>query len=227
MRRNVTISAVLVAAFLAVVLGVALTAGGGDEEASAPPPSTQAEQQDAGPRPPVVAPDPRRLGRPGSSGVTFTEFLDFECEACGAAYPVVEQLRQEYAGRVTFNVRYFPIPSHQNAMPAALAVESASRQGKLEPMYQRMFQTQQQWGEKQESQASLFRSFAQNIGLDMGRFDTDVRSSRTQRRVQRDVDAGQALGVSGTPTFFINERLIEPRSFDDLRGQLDAALRGS
>ncbi len=174
----------------------------------------------------VVAADPRTLGRPGDGKVTFTEFLDFECPACGAAYPLVEQLRQEYAGRVTFNIRYFPLPSHRNAMPAALAAEAAAQQGKLAPMYAKLFQTQRQWGGQQRSQAGLFRAFADELDLDVAQYDADVRSRRTRKRVQRDLDAAQALELPGTPSFFINEQPVEPRSADHLRSLLDTALSG-
>lgn len=159
--------------------------------------------------------------------MTFTEFLDFECESCAAAYPAVEQLRQEYAGRVTFNIRYFPIDSHKNARNAAHAVEAAAQQGKLEPMYKRMYDTQTSWGEKGTSEAPRFRTFAKDLGLDMQQYDAAVADAQTAARVERDVEAGRQLGVQGTPTFFINEERIEPQSFDDLRQRLEAAIAAS
>lgn len=233
MSRNTKISAALVGTFLAVIVVIAVAAGGdGDEQpastAAATSPAVTATAEEApATAPRVVAGDPRRLGRPGKSGVTFTEFLDFECEACGAAYPAIEQLRKEYAGRVTFNIRYFPIESHQNARNAALAVEAAARQGKLEEMYQRMYETQTSWGEQQTSQAPLFRSFAKDLDLNMREYDEAVANPEVAERVERDVQAGQQLGVQATPTFFINEEKIEPQSFDDLRKQLDAAIAAS
>ena len=95
---------------------------------------------------PVATPDPvtglapsfteesHRLTDPEGSTITFVEFLDFECEACGAVFPYVEELRAEYGDRVTFIMRYFPLPSHFNAENAALAVEAAARKGRLETM---------------------------------------------------------------------------------------------
>ncbi len=174
----------------------------------------------------VVAGDPRTLGRPGNSGVTFTEFLDFECPACGAAYPLIEQLRQEYAGRVTFNVRYFPLPGHRNAMPAAIAAEAAHRQGKFEAMYAKLFETQREWGGQERSQARTFRGFARELGLDMAAYDAAVKAPATRKRVERDVAAGEALKLAGTPSFFVNEQPFSPQSADDLRARLDAALAG-
>ncbi len=85
------------------------------------------------------------------------EFLDFECEVCGAVYPVMEELREEYDGEVTFAVRYFPLPGHFNSGNAAVAVEAAAQQGAFEAMYQRMFETQSEWGEGRESEADRFR----------------------------------------------------------------------
>ncbi|MBJ7518503.1 MAG: thioredoxin domain-containing protein [Solirubrobacteraceae bacterium] len=230
MSRNTRISAALVGVFLAVIAVIAVAAGGeGDEQSASPtaatPPTATAPADEARTNAPqVVADDPRRLGQPGTSGVTFTEFLDFECEACAAAYPSIEELRRQYAGRVTFNIRYFPIESHQNARNAALAVEAAAQQGKLEEMYQRMYETQASWGEQQSSKAALFRDFAKDLKLNMREYDAAVADPETAARVERDAQAGQQLGVQGTPSFFINEEKIEPLSFDDLREQLDAAI---
>ena len=230
MSRNTRISAALVGVFLAVIAVIAVAAGGeGDEQSASPtaatPPTATAPADEAPTNAPqVVADDPRRLGQPGTSGVTFTEFLDFECEACAAAYPSIEELRRQYAGRVTFNIRYFPIESHQNARNAALAVEAAAQQGKLEEMYQRMYETQASWGEQQSSKAALFRDFAKDLKLNMREYDAAVADPETAARVERDAQAGQQLGVQGTPSFFINEEKIEPQSFDDLREQLDAAI---
>lgn len=166
----------------------------------------------------------RVLGERGTSDVTFTEFLDFECEACGAAYPVVEQVREKYAGKVTFEIRYFPIPSHFNADRAARAVESAARQGKLTEMYNLMYTNQKAWAEQQEPKDELFRSYAKSLGLDMKKYDADYDSTSVAERVQRDAKAGTELGVQGTPTFFINGELFEPSSVQDFDTALDEAL---
>ena len=227
MSRNTKISAALIAVFAIVLAAVALTASNSDKPAAkAKPPATNADKT-ALASTPVVASDPRSAGKPGSTGVTLTEFLDFECEACGAAYPMIEQLRKEYEGHVTFNVRYFPIESHKNSRTAATAVEAAAQQDKFGPMYQRMFETQIEWGESTSSQADRFRNYAKDLGLDMKKFDADVADPKTAARIERDVKAGEALGVQGTPSFFINEERIEPQSVEDIRTQLDAAIAGS
>lgn len=174
--------------------------------------------------PQTVREDSHRLTDPESSTVTFVEFLDFECEACGAAYPYVEQLRAEFGDRVTFVMRYFPLPSHMNSNNAAVAAEAAARQGQLEAMYQKLFESQAEWGEKQDSQAALFRTYADELGLDMVQYDADVADPSTLERVKSDFDDGLALGVASTPTMFVNDVLVELTSFEDIRGAIEDAL---
>ena len=174
--------------------------------------------------PEVVREDSHVLGEPGSGNAVLVEFLDFECEACGAAYPFIESLRERYNGQVTFVARYFPIPSHKNALNAALAAEAAAQQGKFEQMYAKLFDTQAEWGEQQQSNAPLFRSFAEEIGLDLEQFDRDVADPATRERVLADQADGTALGVQGTPTFFLNGEKLELQSADDLVQAIDAAL---
>ena len=232
MTRNVKLSLALVAVFLVVIGVAALVAGGGDDEPApaARTTSTAAAGEGAAAAAPaqrVVASDPRTLGREARGGPTFTEFLDFECEACGAAFPAIEELRRQYAGRVTFNVRYFPIDSHANARNAAHAAEAAAQQGKFEPMYEKLFETQRSWGEQQRSEAGRFRSYAKELGLDLKQYDADVASAKTKARVERDVQAGTALGVQSTPTFFLDEEMIQPQSLDELRSLLDQAVEGT
>lgn len=234
MSRSTKLSAALVGLFAVIAVVIAVAAGGRDDNsaddrdvASAAAPPAATETSPAAPLPRVVTRDPRRLGDPGRTGVTFTEFLDFECEGCRAAYPAVEQLRKEYDGRVTFNIRYFPIPSHRNSRTAAVAVEAAAQQDRLEPMYRKMYETQADWGEKTDSQAATFRGFAKDLDLNLRRFDAAVADPKTLQRVERDFAAGAALGVEGTPTFFVDERKIEPESLDDLKSEIDNALAGS
>tara|TARA_R110002124_G_scaffold126756_3_gene286432 strand:- start:10795 stop:11460 length:666 start_codon:yes stop_codon:yes gene_type:complete len=168
--------------------------------------------------------DSHILDNAGDGAVTVVEFLDFECEACAAAYPVVEELRQEFSGQVTFVLRYFPLPGHFNSTNAAVAVEAAAQQGELEAMYKQMFATQSEWGEAQQSQAPLFRKFAEDLGLDLAQYDAAVADPATTARVESDFKDGVALGVNSTPTFFVNDQIVELRSFGDLRTAIDAEL---
>lgn len=217
MRRNVIVSGVLIAVFALVVVVVAFATrtspGGSDEEAA----STSSAVS-------VVREDSHVLSDAGEGAPVLVEFLDFECESCRAAFPFVEQLRQEFAGELTFVVRYFPIPSHANAVNAAVAVEAAAQQGKIEEMYTRMYETQTEWGEQQTSKADVFRGFAEDLGLDMEAYDAAVADPATLERVEQDRQDGLALGVQGTPTFFLDGELLQPASTEDFRAQVDAAV---
>ena len=222
MKRSTVIAAALAAAIVAIILtALQLTSPRAADAEPTGGPSTGASGTTAGR---LVRADSHRLDEAADGKVTLVEFLDFECESCRAAYPLVEQLRKDYAGKVTFVIRYFPIQSHFNATNAALAVEAAAQQGKLEPMYQRMYDTQAEWGEKQTSEAARFRADALILGLDMNAYDAAVKDPQTLARVEKDRQDGLALGVQGTPTFFLNGKQLLPESAEDFRAQIDAAL---
>lgn len=213
MSKNLKISLAMIVAAAVVVLVIANT--GGDDPATT---ATAGDIRDER----LVRPDSQRLSTAPDGKVTFVEFLDFECEACGAAYPAIEKLREDYGDRVTFVVRYMSL--HNNSEAASKAAEAAAAQGRFEAMYDRLFQTQAQWGEKRTSQEDVFFGFAKDLGLDMGRFRADYDNPATLARVQRDKADGQALGVTGTPTFFLNGKKVEVSTFADLVGQIDDAL---
>jgi protein-disulfide isomerase len=172
----------------------------------------------------VVRDNSHRLSSVPDSPVHFVEFLDFECEGCKAMYPVVEQLRSEYGDRVNFVIRYFPLSGHVNSERAARAAEAAAQQGQLEPMYKKLFDTQDQWGHRDTPSDAELRALAQEVGLDMAAFDAAYNDPATAERVAQDKADGQALGVEGTPTFFVDGSRLQPRSYEDLTGALDDAL---
>ena len=173
----------------------------------------------------VVRENSHRLNSVPDSQVTFVEFLDLECEGCRAVYPAIEQARAEYGDRVNFVIRYFPIPSHFNAERAARAVESAGQQGKFEPMYKKMYETLAEWGEQQTPADSTFRGFATELGLDIAAFDAAYYDPATLDRVKVDVADGKALGVKGTPTFFLNGDKLKFTNYEDLSAAVEEALK--
>ena len=191
-----------------ILLGVIIAAGViwyAVFTASKPAPTPPAAAADAQ----LVREDSHRVTSPSTEKAQLVEFLDFECESCRAAEPLVQELKQEYGDRITFVHRYFPLPGHRNSGTAALAVEAAAAQGKYEQMAAKLFETQSQWGEKQDSQAALFRTFAQDLGLDLAAYDAAVADEATKERIRQDVTDGTALGVAGTPTFFLDgEKLV-------------------
>ena len=206
-------------AVITVIIGAGVYLSVQDKET---PAAAQAEGGEVGQ---LVRDNSHRLNTAPNSDVTLVEFLDFECEACRAAFPMVEQLRAEYGDRVNFVVRYFPIPSHFNAERAARAVEAAAQQGKFEPMYKKMYETQTQWGEQRIPADAIFRGFATEFGMDMAAFDAAYDDPATLDRVNVDVADGKALGVQGTPTFFLDGNRVEARSYEDLSAAVEQALK--
>src|SRR3989344_9374626 len=159
------------------------------------------------------------------ASVTLVEYMDFECEACGAYYPLINQLEEEFKNEVRFVNRYFPLPGHKNGLLSALAVEAAGKQGKYWEMHDILFENQKTWGEKQSPDPTIFEGYAKQIKLNIDKFKKDVVSQEIKDRVNRDKNAGVKLGVSGTPTFFLNgEKIPNPKSLEDFRSFIQAAV---
>lgn len=209
-----TIVAIAVAiVLLAVGLAYALT-----QRAESAPPEGEKLQ--------TVRTDSHVLDEGAEGAVTVVEFLDFECEACGAFYPIVEELRARYDGDIRYVVRYFPLPGHVNSTQAALAAEAAAQQGRFEDMYHRLFETQSQWGERGEETPEVFRAFAEELDLDLTAYDTAIADPATLTRVQQDKSDGEDLGVTSTPTFFIDGEMLQLQEWDDLEEAVEKAVNG-
>ena len=211
MSKNLKLSVALVIG--AIVVALVAANAGGDAEPEVEATSERADR--------LVRPDSQRLSE-GSSDAVFVEFLDFECEACRAAHPAIEELRARYGDELTFVVRNFPL--HANSEAAARAAEAAAAQGEFEQMYDRLFETQPQWGEQQSSQEAVFFGFAEELGLDMQQFRAVYDDPATLEKIQRDKADGEALGVTGTPSFFLDGEKLEVQSFEELIERIEQAI---
>ena len=211
----ISVAVVVVLVLVAIIYALA-------NQSPAPPPEEGSSTGGSS----VVRESSHVLDDGGPDAVTVVEFLDFECEACGAFYPIVEDLREKYAGQITYVVRYFPLPGHFNSKNAAIAAEAAAQQDRFEDMYHRLFETQAEWGEAQESRADLFRGFAEELGLDMAAYDAAVADPATTERVELDFNEGRALGVDSTPTFFLDGEKLDLQTLNDLEDAIAAAVSG-
>ncbi len=148
-------------------------------------------------KPPVSDRD-HGLG-PNDAPVTLVEYGDYECPMCGAAFPITQELLEEYGDEIRLVFRNFPLTrSHPNALLAARAAEAAAVQGRFWEMHDALYENQS-WLEPDD-----LTSYADNLGLDGDQFISDLNSSKTAERVQEDIHSGMKSGVNGTPTFFIN-----------------------
>lgn len=162
-----------------------------------------------------------------SATVTLVEFGDFQCPACGAAHPIVKQIIGTYEGKLNFVFRNFPLDMHQNAKVAAEAAEAAGQQGKYWEMHNKLFDTQDDWGGETpvstKDALELFVTYAKGMGLDTEKFRQSVEKNTFNDKIQQDQNDGLALGVNGTPTFFINGKQFKG-GFGDLAKEIDAEL---
>lgn len=134
--------------------------------------------------------------------VTIVEFSDFQCPYCAAAHPELDRLVREFEGQVKLVFKHFPLGGHPRAAAAARAAEAARQQDKFWEMHDVLFQNQ-----RALEDADLER-YAGMVGLDVERFKADMASEEVHERVEADRALGEQLGVEGTPTVYVNGRLL-------------------
>jgi protein-disulfide isomerase len=131
--------------------------------------------------------------------VTLVEYGDYECPYCGAAYPIVKQVQTQLGERLRFVFRNFPITtSHPHAEHAAEASEAAGVQGRFWEMHDHLYEHQR------HLEDSDLHAYAEQLGLDVARFDNELAGHAHADRVREDFMSGVHSGVNGTPTFYIN-----------------------
>ncbi len=157
------------------------------------------------------------------SDVVLVEYGDFQCPGCGAAHPNVKELLGEYGDDISFVFRNFPLTNiHPNARAAASAAEAAGLQGKYWEMHDLLFETQTTWqGQNPTERTDTFKDYAEQLNLDMTRFDSDFASQSVSQKINFDVAVGKKANVDSTPTFFLNgEKISEAAATGLLRGDL-------
>jgi protein-disulfide isomerase len=157
-----------------------------------------------------------------NAAVTVIEFTDFQCSACGAMYPVVEDVLKSYGNRVRFVIRNFPLTTvHENAFRAAQAAEAAKAQGKFWEYIDLMFKNQT------ALDTDSLKKYATQVGLDRKRFDAELDSGKYEPVLRRDMEDGDMYGVGVTPTFYINGAILTDYSADGLRAAIEKAFKRS
>ncbi len=163
--------------------------------------------------------------RRGQGKVVIIEYGDFQCPGCGSLYPLLRQVENERPKDISIIFRNFPLTSlHVNAMAAHRAAEAAHKQGKFFGMHDLLYENQDLWNTSPNA-AAIFEDFAQQLGLKLDQFKTDVASSDTFDRISADIDSGKELGITGTPTLYLNGERLEdiPPSVDEFVKLIDDA----
>lgn len=214
-----------------LILGVAVVAGGlyaastyyRTSVQSPPAPGKKIPQE-------LLRTDSPAVG-PVDAKVTVVEFYDPECEACAAFHPVVKALQKEFEGQVRFVSRYATF--HKNARTAAIYTEAAGEQGKYWEMQAKLFEKQDEWGEKHGHGAqpvsptavtAMFDKYAAELGLNVDQLKASINDPKHAARIDRDMRDVDFLRVMRTPTFFVNGRQLARLNQQDLRSLIREEL---
>jgi protein-disulfide isomerase len=156
-----------------------------------------------------------------TAAVTLIEYGDFDCPFCARAYPVVKELVQHFGAKLRFVFRHNPRgEQHPYARVAAEAAEAAGLQGKFWQMHDLLFERQKDSLEERD-----LAGYARELGLDVERFTSDLRSPQVVKRVKEDEIGGLRSAVIGTPTFFVNGRHFRDKpDFETLAAAIQAQL---
>jgi protein-disulfide isomerase len=166
------------------------------------------------------------------SKVVMVEYGDFQCPACGTAYPWVKKVTSQYSKQIAYIFRNYPLPQlHPNAKAAAAAAESAGLQGKYWEMHDILYETQQEWSNlSTDDRTKFFQDIANRLHLNSSKFNTDIISTSIEDKINFDVALGKKAGVQGTPSIFINGKSFtiynDPRKNEDnLKDILNSELK--
>lgn len=161
----------------------------------------------------------------GKKGVTLIEYGDLQCPACKSYYPLVKQVQQAYGDDITFQFRNYPLTQiHPHAFEAARAAEAAGKQGKFFEMHDLMYENQDTWTQAPDVEA-VFETYAQQLGLNIDQFKSDVASEAVADTINADIKAGQAAGADATPTFVLDGKKINnPGDLAGFKQLIDAEI---
>ncbi len=159
---------------------------------------------------------------PKDAPVQIIEFTDFQCPFCGRARPTVAKVIETYGDKVVYVLRDFPLDGHALAQDAAEAAQCAGVQNKYWE-YSNIL-----WQNQGALEVANLKKFAKELGLDTEKFNQCLDSDQFAQEVKKDLQDGVKAGVSGTPAFFINGRLISgARPFKDFKKIIDEELKSA
>lgn len=157
------------------------------------------------------------------TGVKLVEYGDYECPICSEYYPAVKQVAAQYASKVVFQFRNLPLTSiHQNAFVGARAAEAAAMQNKFWQMHDLLYENQNAWAQSSNPQ-SYFNQYAQQLGLNVTKFQQDEASDYVNNLINADISAfNKTNQQEATPTFFLDGKYISNSQLIDSSGQPSA-----
>ena len=156
---------------------------------------------------------------PKNAPVTVVAFSDFQCPFCSRAVPLMKEIEEKYKDKVRLTFKHLPLDFHQHAKIAAEASMAANEQGKFWEYHDKLFQNQQQLDRP------ALEKYAQELGLNMGKFKAALDSGKYRKKVEDDARLAGQVGASGTPTFFVNGKsVVGAVPFPEMAKTIDEAL---
>lgn len=154
--------------------------------------------------------------------VTIVEFLDPECEACRAFFPIVKRVVGEFEGKARLVVRH--VPFHPNSSYAIRLLEGARTQGKYWEALEMMFERQPEWASHHNPKSELLMGYMRKIGLDTERLKSSIEDAEVGSKLRQDEEDSAMLGVMSTPTFFVNGKQLERLGYEELKREVENGL---
>lgn len=154
--------------------------------------------------------------------VTVVQWFDPECESCRAVHPIFEKIVRDYKDRVHFVLRYMPY--HPGSMFAASALEEARELGKFDQALSLLFEKQPEWGDHHQPRPELIPTYLASLGIPKNKLDREYLLKKHGDKIRMDEADGLSVGVSGTPSFFVNGQLVPELGDRPLRSAIDLAL---
>ncbi len=154
----------------------------------------------------VDVPSPRSIG-PSKAPIQITEFIDFQCPACAKGAIYLKKLRQEHPKAIRLQMKYFPLSMHKFGFISAEYAECAARQGKFWSFQDNLVERQSQWSNLLDVK-SVFEIMAIESNVDLKTLRTCLEDKSVKEQVEKDQEEGKIFGVSSTPTYFINNKMV-------------------
>lgn len=144
------------------------------------------------------------------SKVILYEYGDYQCPGCESAYPIIKQVAEKYKDQLGFVFRNYPLTSiHPNALAAASASEAAGLHDKYWEMHDKLYEDQSAWKDLTGvNRTDYFVAAAEALGIDGNSFREDLDSTRVKKKIDFDKALGEKAGITGTPSFFINDKNV-------------------
>ena len=157
---------------------------------------------------------------PEAARVTIVAFSDFQCPYCARAQQTLAHVQEVYPDDVAVVFKHLPLRQHAGARGAHAAAEAAHRQGHFWEMHDLLY------ANPYDLEPEKLAALARQLGLDVPRFERDLASDSVRQRVEADLAEAQQLGITGTPTFYVNGRLLAgAQPFESFQAAIDQELR--